>query len=293
VEVTIRPATTAVTLLARGVGLRAPLRYAPVAGSKRAVELALDFASAEKLGEQASQMAIPTIVLRGEAEATAVAADGRASFTISMASAGARDVAGSRISTAEMQAMVASLAGLVIRGSHAATGAAGETTLRVERSDQLTSGALEIVRLTLPVLPLLPVEPVGVGARWRATTELRLADKIAVQQVTDYELVSAAGTTWTIRGKTSIRGADQELPDGKITNIQGTGASELTLAAGAALPVYQAALDTSFTASSQGESMTLTLRVKGAVTAPDGVSAPAPSPAPTPTPAAPRAPPVK
>jgi hypothetical protein len=139
--------------------------------------------------------------------------------------------------------------------------------MRVEKPDHLTAGALEMVRLTLPALPLLPAEPVGVGAKWQTTTTTKLADKIVVTQVTDYELVAAQGGTWSIKGKTSVTGADQELQGGKISGIRGSGTSELTLAAGALLPTYKASLETQFTASEQDQSMTLSLRLGGAMTA--------------------------
>jgi hypothetical protein len=155
----------------------------------------------------------------------------------------------------------------VIGGSVAANGAAGEVTMRVEKPDANTEGALEMVRLTLPVLPLLPAEPVGVGAKWQTTTTTTLADKISVTQTTDYELVAAKGNTWSIKGTTAVTGTDQELHGGKISNISGKGTSELVLAAGALYPTYKTSVETQFTASQQNLSMGLALRVGGTVTA--------------------------
>ena len=268
VEVKIPARQTAVKLIAKGAGKLAPLRYTGKAGAKQQVELALDFSSTESMGGQANDMVIPTIVLAGELETRAVDKDGKADYAITVSSTGARDVTGARIKTDDLKLMLASLTGLVIGGSLAANGAAGDLTMRVEKPDHLTEGALEMVRLTLPALPILPAEPVGVGAKWQTTTTTTLADKIAVTQVTDYELVAAKGGTWSIKGKTTVTGADQELHGGKIAGIRGSGTSELTLAAGALYPTtYKTSVETQFTASEQGQSMTLAVRLGGAMTA--------------------------
>jgi hypothetical protein len=265
-EVRIPAQQTQVKLVAKGTGKLAPLRYTGKAGAKQQVELALDFSSSEAMGGQSNDMVIPTIVLAGEVETKAVDKDGKADYAITVSAADARDVAGARIKTADLKTMLASLAGLVIVGSVAPNGAAGDVTLRVEKPDQLTAGALEMVRLTLPALPLLPAEPVGAGAKWQTTTTTTLADKIVVTQITDYELVAAKGATWTIKGKTAVSGLDQELHGGKISKIKGSGTSELTLAAGALYPTYKTSVETQFTASEQDQSMTLSLRLGGAVT---------------------------
>jgi hypothetical protein len=267
IEVKIPAQQTTVKLVARGKGKLAPLRYTGKAGGKQQVELALDFSSTETMDGATNDTVLPTIVLVGEAETKAVDKAGRADYAITVSGADARDVAGARVKPAELKLMLGSLAGLVIGGSVAGNGAAGEVTMRVEKPDRLTAGALEMVRLTLPVLPILPAEPVGVGAKWQTTTQTKLADKIVVTQVTDYELVAAKGGTWSIQGKTAVSGADQEMHGGKISNIKGSGQSELTLVAGAPYPTYKTSLETQFTASEQDKSMALALRVGGTVTA--------------------------
>jgi hypothetical protein len=267
IEVKIPAQQTTVKLVSRGKGKLAPLRYAGKAGGKQQLELALDFASTETMGTETNNTVLPTIVLTGEAETTTVDKDGRSAYAIRVSGTDARDVSGARVKPEELKIMLGSLVGLVIGGSVASNGTAGEVTMRVEKPDRLTAGALEMVRLTLPVLPLLPAEPVGVGARWQTTTTTMLADKISVTQVTEYELVAAPGATWSIKGKTAVTGIDQELHGGKISNIRGTGQSELVLAAGALYPTYKTSLETQFTASEKDQSLALALRVSGAVTA--------------------------
>ncbi len=267
IEVKIPAQQTTVKLVAGGAGKRAPIRYSGKAGGKQQIELALDFASTETMSADKREMAMPTLVLVGEAETRAVDKDGRADYAITIRGTDARAVAGAQITPDELKQRFGSLAGLVIGGSVAANGTAGDVTIRIEKPDQFSEGALEMIRLTLPVLPLLPAEPVGVGAKWQTTTTLKLADKILVTQVTDYELVAARGNTWSIKGKTAVTGKDQEMHGGKITNIGGSGTSELTLAAGALYPTYRSSLETQFTASEAGQSLALAVRVGGAVTA--------------------------
>jgi hypothetical protein len=267
IEVKIAAQQTTVKLVSKGKGKLAPLRYTGKAGGKQQVELALDFASTETMGSDKNETVLPTIVLVGEAETKAVDKAGRADYAITVSSTDARDVAGARVKPEELKMMLGSLAGLVIGGSVASNGAAGDVTMRVEKPDRLTEGALEMVRLTLPALPILPAEPVGVGAKWQTTTTTKLAGKIDVTQVTDYELVAAKGKTWSIKGKTAVSGTDQDMHGGKISGIRGSGTSELTLVSGALYPTYKTSLETQFTASEQSQSMALALRVSGAITA--------------------------
>jgi hypothetical protein len=64
----------------------------------------------------------------------------------------------------------------------------------------------------------------------------------------------------------AVTGKDQEIHGGKISNIGGNSTSELTLAAGALYPTYRTSLETQFTASEAGQSLTPVVRVGGAVT---------------------------
>ena len=267
IEIKIPAQQTTVKLVGKGKGKLAPLRYAGKVGGKQQVELVLDFTSTTTMGAEKMERTAPTILLAGEAETKAVDKDGRADYAITVSGTDVREVAGAAKPSDEVKQVLASLVGLVIGGDLAADGTAGDVTMRVEKPDAGTVRALGMLRLTLPVLPRLPAEPVGVGAKWQTTTTTQLAEKIIVTQVTDYELVATKGNTWSIKGQTTVSGADQELHGGKISSIHGTGTSELTLAAGALYPSYKTSVETQFTASEQDQSMALALRIGGAVTA--------------------------
>lgn len=75
------------------------------------------------------------------------------------------------------------------------------------------------------------------------------------------------GTTWSIKGTTTVTGADQYLNGGKVSNIHGTGQSDLTLVTGALYPTYKTSIEMQSTGSYKDTSTTLVLRRGGTITA--------------------------
>jgi hypothetical protein len=118
----------------------------------------------------------------------------------------------------------------------------------------------------LPTLPVLPTEALGVGAKWQSTTSAKLADRLAVTQVTDYELVAHKPGTWTIKGTTKVTGQDQDIEDSKISQITGTGTSETTITDGKLYPSHKSSVETQFKASEKDKSAQFAIKVGGAVT---------------------------
>jgi hypothetical protein len=266
VEVKIPASPVSVKLVSAGKGKKAPLRYTAKPGDKQQVELAMDFSAKQTENGTSQDQIVPTIVLSGDAETKTVDKDGNAAYTLTVNTTDARDVAGSQIPADKFRTVLGSLTGLTISSSLGANGAVGDVTMRVEKPTDMSAGALELIRLTLPSFPVLPKEPVGVGAKWQATTTAKLADKLDVTQVTDYELVAQKAGTWTIKGKTKVTGADQKMQGGDISAIKGNGSSEATLADGTLYPSYKTLLETEFTAAEAGKSMQFALKVGGAVT---------------------------
>jgi hypothetical protein len=262
VEVKIPAPQTTVKLVAGGKGKKQPLRYTPTAGTKQAVELAMDFTGKQDTEERV----VPTIVLTGDAEAKAVDKDGNVDYTLTVTGTDARAVEGSSVPVDQFKGVLGTLSGLTIGGKREANGLTGELTMRIDNPVKNAAEALELIRLTLPALPVLPKEAVGVGAKWQSTTMARLADQLEIAQVTDYELVAHQGTSWTIKGKTKITGKDQTIDNGKISAISGAGTSETTIVDGALYPTHKASLETQFKASAQDKSIQFKLKVGGAVT---------------------------
>jgi hypothetical protein len=261
IEIKLPAVQTAVKMVSDGKGKKQPLRYTAKPGAKQAVEVAMDFAGKQDTDESV----VPTIVLSGEAETKAVDKDGGAEYTLTVTRTDARAVANSSVPIDQFKSVLGSLAGLTIGGKRGANGA-GDVTLRIEHPPEHGADALELIRFTFPTFPVLPTQAVGVGAKWQATTTAKLADKLDVTQVTDYELVAHQGSTWTIKGTTKISGKDQEVENAKISAITGTGTSETTIADGALYPTHKASFETQFKAADNDKSSVFTLRLAGAFT---------------------------
>jgi hypothetical protein len=261
VEVKIPAQQTTVTIVSAGKGKKELLRYTPKLGGKQPIELAIDFSSRQDTDEQV----VPTIVLVGDAETTAVDKDG-AAYTVTITGMDARAVTGSKVPVDKFKEVLATLAGLTIGGKLGPSGAAGDLTLRIEKPLAHAAEALELLRVTLPVLPVLPKDAVGVGAKWQATTIAKLAERLDITQVTDYELTGHKGTTWTIKGTTKITGKDQDIDTSKISGIAGSGTSETTITDGALYPAHKSSLETQFKASEQDKSMQFAIKIGGTVT---------------------------
>jgi len=262
VEVKIPALQTTVKVVSGGKGKKEALRYTVKQGAKQAVELAMDFSGKQDTEEQV----VPTIVLIGEAETRAVDKDGNAEYTVTVTGTDARTVTGSQVPVEKFKAVLGTLAGLTIGGTIGTTGVAGDVTLRIEKPQENAADTLELLRLTFPTLPVLPKEAVGVGAKWQSTTSAKLADRLDVTQITDYELVAHNGSTWTIKGTTKVSGKDQEVEDSKVSAISGSGSSETTIAAGALYPTHKASLETQFKAQDKDKSSQFVIKVGGAVT---------------------------
>ena len=262
VELKIPAVQTTVKVVSGGKGKKAALRYSARPGTKQAVELAMDFAGKQDTDEQI----VPTIVLTGEAETKTVDKDGNAEYEITVTGVDARPVSGSSVPVDKFKLVLGTLAGLTIGGKLGSTGVAGEVTLRLDSAPSQAADALALLRVTLPTLPVLPSEALGLGAKWQSTTTAKLADRLDVTQVTDYELVAHQGTTWTIKGKTKVSGKDQAIESSKISSITGTGTSETTIADGTLYPTHKASLETQFMASEQDKSIRFAIKVGSAVT---------------------------
>jgi hypothetical protein len=270
-EMKIPARAVTVKLVKPGVGKRVAARIAPKAGTKAQMELALDFAVTQTMGTESQADIVPTVVLSGPAEISAPEKD-QVEFALTVDKADAREVTGARVPMDKFKEVLGSTVGLKVAGKVGATGASGEVTMKLEKQGEASAQVVDLVRLTLPAWPGLPTEPIAPGAKWTATSTTKLADRLDVTIVTDYELASVKGAVWTIKGTTKVTGADQMMQGGKITKIAGTGTTEVTLTDGQ-LPSFKHSIETSFTASEADPKTpnpaTLDFKIKigGAVTA--------------------------
>lgn len=279
IDVKVPAQQTTVKLVSPGKGKKEAIRYALKEGNKQAVELALDFSGKQDADEQT----VPTIVLAADAETKAVGKDGTAEYTLTVTGIDARQNAGSaQIPLDKFRQVLSVLVGLQIGGTLGTNGTAGDVTLHMDHPPPRAESALELIRVTLPRVPTLPTEPVGVGAKWQATTTTKVADRLDVTQTTDYELLAHKGTTWTIKGTTKVVGKDQAVEAAKVSDISGSGTTEATIDSSRFYPMLKSTLETTFTASDKDKSLKYSIKVGSTVAARDPSAAPAaPTPAPT------------
>lgn len=274
IELALPAQQTTVKLVSKGRGTKPQqIRYPGKVGDKQKLELALDFGSKQVLGAESEDTTMPTMLLTGEVETKAVDAD-KIEYVLAITEVDLREVPGAKSALSgdaqaeelkKLKDALASLRSLLIGGRMAPTGASRELALRIEKPDARTGGALEVLALTMPVLPVLPKEAVALHAKWQTTTTTKLAGKIEIKVVTDYEVTATKGASWVIKGKTAVSGADQELSGAKISKIKGTGTSEMKIGAGL-YPDYKSTLDAEFVASDEGQTLAVSYRFGGKIT---------------------------
>jgi hypothetical protein len=260
IDVSIAVPKTTVKLVSPGKGKRVALKLTPKQGNKQQVELALDLSEKQTAPAElggSSENTIPTVVLTGEAEVKSVDDKGKTEYQLTLNDADTRDTAKPSDDQAKMKGPLkeafSSLKGMTIGGTIDANGDQSDVKLHMDKGDENAQRALELLVLGLPRWPLLPTEPIGVGAKWQATTTTKLLGKVDATQTTDYELVAHKGNTWTIKGTTKVAGNDQELEgSAKLTKIAGSGSVEVALVDGALYPTMKGSVDSGFTATVTG-----------------------------------------
>jgi len=279
IETSIDAPKVTVKLVNPGKGKKAPLKITPKAGLKQQVELALDFRGKTTGGIGDAEDVMHTVVLSGEAEVKNVDKDGNADYQLTVSTTDARTASGASMPLDQAKQVVSSLQGMLITGTIHPDGSSGSVKLSVQKPQQMTQGAISLIKMAMPTLPVVPKEPIATGAKWTVTaTGIKLADQLEVTQTTEYQLVSHKGNSWTIKGTTKVSGADKTIdtpPQGgqpatktKFTKIAGSGSLESTIVDGALYPTLKTELQTGFTVtlSAADKSMEGTLDMKQGAT---------------------------
>ncbi|HEY0193986.1 MAG TPA: hypothetical protein VGC42_22870 [Kofleriaceae bacterium] len=263
VDIKVPASQTTVKLVSGGKGKREPLRYAAKEGAKQNVELTMDFTGSQDAEEQT----LPTMVLTASAEAKPAA--GGFELALTVTAADAREAItkpdAPKVDLNKFKAAMAVLPGLAIGGSLASNGVAGELTLHMDNPPPHADQVVDLVRVTLPRLPPLPAEPIGVGAKWQATTTLKVADRLEVTQVTDYEVTAHKGTAWTVKGTTKVTGKEQTIEASKVSDISGSGTTEATIDSAGLLPAFKSSVETLFKSTQESKTSSYKVRVGGGI----------------------------
>jgi hypothetical protein len=250
VDLTVAAPKVTVKLISAGKGKKAPLKLSVKAGAKQQVELAIDFrGKSTGLGAPDQEDVFPTFVLIGDAEVKNVDKDGNVEYQLTVNGTDARDVTGQKFTSDQAKEIAGALQGLTIGGTINANGSSSDLKMHLEQPKAASAGALGFMSIAFPALPVLPKEPVGVGAKWQVSSSLKVAEQLDVTHTTSYELVSRKGNTWTVKGTTKVSGADQKLGELNATKIGGTGAIDATLVDGALYPTMKTNVATAFSVS--------------------------------------------
>jgi hypothetical protein len=284
IEVSLDAAQVTVKLVKPGTGKKTKLLYTlGKGGEKVPVEIAFDIGQKATTPQGSDEIITPTIVLLTSAETNA-ADEKTIGYTFSLNGVDARDVPNQspKMTAQAVRDQIGSMTGLTITGKVGVNGiASGATSIRMEKGDAAGQQIVDLIRQAMPVWPTLPEEPVGVGAKWTATTKSSLMGQLELTQETTYELVARKGAVSTIKGTTKITGADAELKGQKVSAIKGSGTTEATLTDGQ-IPTFKTSVDTGFTVTdpSKNESMTLGVKVASALTPKTVAAAEPPKPEP-------------
>ncbi len=261
-DVSLPLGETTVKLVDAGKGKKAKLAFAPKANAKQHVEIAMDFRARQDTEDDIS----PTMILTGDATVKG-GTMGSYDISLAVASATAKDVAGSKLPAAKLQPALGSLVGMTIGGVVGPDGTTKELALHIDKPDAMTGSALQLLGLAWPGWVALPADPIGVGAKWEATTKTHLAEKLAVTRVTSYELTAHTGNAWTVKETVKVTGVDQDLDGTKATDIAGSGSGQLTLADGAIYPSGTTEGETHFTvAASADKKIVLSIKTGATIT---------------------------
>ena len=270
IEISIEAPAVTVKLVKAGAGKKAKLAYgAGKGGEKVPVEIAFDIGQkATMVGQGSQEVIAPTIVLLTDAE-TRAEDPTTIGYTFALNGIDARDVPNQnpKMTAQSIKDQIGTLTGLTIKTKVGVNGvAAGATAVRIEKGDAAGKQVVDLVRQAFPSWPALPAEPVGVGAKWTATSKASLMGKLELTQETTYELVSRKGSVATIKGTTTITGTDADLDGQKVSGIKGSGTLEATLTDGQ-FPTFKSNVSTGFTVTDpkQPGSMTIDVNVGSAI----------------------------
>jgi hypothetical protein len=242
IDIAIDAPKLTVKLVSAGSGKRAPLKLTPKVGSKQQVEIVFDGSEHQSAPQEFggdSDNPFPTIVLIGDSEVKAVDATGKADYVVTITGTDARDPSAKMPAQAldQIKAAIATVQGMTLSSTIDPNGTQSMVKLHVDKPQADTQKVLDqLLVLGLPGWPLLPSEPVAVGAKWQVTRAAKIVGKVDATYTTDYELAARTGATVTVKGKTKVSGTDQEIEHAKLQKLGGTGDVEFALDTGALYP---------------------------------------------------------
>lgn len=221
------PAQSAnIALADRGAGPRSVLALAFAPGTKRRVELAIDAHDLLDGPARHVDTVWPTLVLGGELSITGVDARGTASWQLAIKSATARDVPHAERTAARYAEEAHGLVGVTVLGTVTAHGQIGAVTVRAVPGDRRHDADVGLLAMALkPMWPVLPIQPIAVGARWRSEQRGTFVNSRPTVEAIDFVLVARDANGWRIDATSVLA----DPPDVATKEVSGSGTQSYTL----------------------------------------------------------------
>ncbi|RMH28970.1 MAG: hypothetical protein D6693_02830 [Planctomycetota bacterium] len=206
--VVVTPPAPVVELLDPGAEPRAPLRIEPAQGTTQAVVFALDTAMAQELdGEPFIDVDLPTIHQLMTASVETVDLDGAYTVRSIIEDVWLEDPEPGEdpLVRASMEEAIDSATGLHVVVHSDARGVAHSLTIEADdrRDDPTSQEIQELSRQIQQIMPPLPIEAVGVGARWRVTTR-GVINGVPMKAVSTFALTERRGSVVTLESTAEI-----------------------------------------------------------------------------------------
>lgn len=227
--------TLAVKLLSAGTEPRRPLRYSMTPGSKERLEMTMKMSMAmEMAGSAMPAMDMPPMKMVMDIDVLPNAPNGDFAFNFTFADI---SMEGNLVPAGTFDGIKGVRAAVTVsdRGVVSSMKIATDSITDPRLKQILSASGME--KLSAP----LPIEPVGVGAKWEVTQPLQLAGMKSVQKAL-YEIVSidATGATMTVAIEQSAPAQKMESPvpgaNSSLISMSGTGKGCVILTAGQVVP---------------------------------------------------------
>lgn len=267
-------AQSSTSLLEAGAEPRQPLRYALTA--ERAESAKLDISTRiamEVAGTGMPAMAIPTIRMMMALTPTEVSADGTARYEFSIDAVGVMPGTGDAALAGTLSASLDQLAGITGWGRIDNRGQTLEGGIEMPGLDgQIEQVLGNVEQYTQQLTAPLPLEPVGVGARWRAVNDIE-SGGYQVTQTAEYTLISRSGNQAVLELKVTQTAEPQSvsapgIPAGlqaELTALESTGSGRISIDLSRMVPVDSSmdlATDTALSLAVAGQTQQLDMSMQ-------------------------------
>lgn len=226
----IQPAPATVTVLSTGTGEKRAVRYKLVQGAKERIELTMKATISMNIPDAGAQtMDAPAVKMAMDIDVTEVAANGDITLTMAIVSA-SMDGPGAQEGVLDMLKNLTASVVMTDRGLVKSMKIDDSKLANPMMKQVLSSMGFE--RLSAP----LPVEPVGVGAKWEVVQSMD-ANGMRLDQKTIFEVVAMdAGSTTFALSMTQTAPAQKIAPPGmpegvgvNLISMSGEGSGRMAL----------------------------------------------------------------